>query len=76
MALETSIWEPTLETDEDVRAFLDAAFEDGDPQTIAAALRWVARARGVGKLAEATGARASTSHSTKTGTCSSRRSSR
>jgi probable addiction module antidote protein len=55
MATRISPWEPTLDTEADVRAFLDAAFDDGDPQTIASALGWVARARGMAKIAEAAG---------------------
>src|SRR5262245_14005723 len=55
MAIKTTPWEPTLDTEADIRAFLEAAFEDGDPQTIASALGWVARARSMGKVAEATG---------------------
>jgi probable addiction module antidote protein len=40
MALETLLWDPIqhLETPEDVREYLAAAFEDGDPALIAAAL--------------------------------------
>ncbi len=40
-----------LESDEDVVAYLEAAFEDGDPALIAAALGDIARARGMTKVA-------------------------
>ncbi len=55
MATKTTPWEPTLDTETDIRAFLEAAFEDGDPRTIASALGWIARARRRCKIAEATG---------------------
>lgn len=49
----TRPWNPAdhLETDEDIVAYLEAAFEDGDPALIAAALGDVARARGMTKVA-------------------------
>ena len=40
-----------LEGDEDIVAYLEAAFEDGDPALIAAALGDVARARGMTNVA-------------------------
>ena len=40
-----------LESDEDIVAYLEAAFEDGDPAVIAAALGDIARARGMTKVA-------------------------
>ena len=40
-----------LKTEEDIVAYVDAAFEDGDPTLIAAALGDVARARGMTKVA-------------------------
>lgn len=40
-----------LETDEDVSAYLDAVFEDGDPALIVAALGDIARARGMTQVA-------------------------
>jgi probable addiction module antidote protein len=50
-------WDPAdhLESEEDVVAYLDAAFEDGDPKVIAAALGDVARARGMTDIARASG---------------------
>ncbi len=40
-----------LKSDEDIVAYLEAAFEDGDPALIAAALGDIARARGMTKVA-------------------------
>ena len=40
-----------LESDEDIVAYLEAAFEDGDPALIAAALGDIARARGMTQVA-------------------------
>ena len=40
-----------LQSDEDVVAYLEAAFEDGDPALIAAALGDIARARGMTQVA-------------------------
>ncbi len=40
-----------LESDEDIVAYLEGAFEDGDPALIAAALGDVARARGMTQVA-------------------------
>lgn len=44
-----------IETEEDAFLFLEAAFEDGDPGVIAEAIGAVARSKGMGKVAEATG---------------------
>ncbi len=46
---QTRPWDATdyLETEEDIVAYLEAAFDDGDPRLIAAALGDVARAKGV-----------------------------
>lgn len=51
MGLETSRWDAAdyLTNDEAVLAYLEAVFEDGDPDLIAAALNDIARARGVEK---------------------------
>lgn len=46
-----------LESGEDVVAYLQAAFEDGDPALIAAALGDIARARGMTKVAADAGLR-------------------
>lgn len=44
-----------LETKEDIALYLEAAFEDGDPALIAAALGDAARARGMTKVAAEAG---------------------
>lgn len=44
-----------LEEEEDIVAYLEAAFEDGDPQLITAALGDIARSRGMTKVASKTG---------------------
>ena len=44
-----------LKTEEDIVAYIDAAFEDGDPALIAAALGDVARARGMTRVAAEAG---------------------
>ena len=44
-----------LRDDKDIAAYLDAAFEDGDPQLIAAALGDVARSRGMTRVATRAG---------------------
>jgi probable addiction module antidote protein len=44
-----------LKTDEDMAAYLEAAFEDGDPALIAAALGDIARAKGMTDIARETG---------------------
>ncbi|MGD8360695.1 MAG: putative addiction module antidote protein, partial [Gemmatimonadota bacterium] len=46
---KTRPWDPVehLETQEDMVAYLEAAFEEGDPALIAAALGDIARARGM-----------------------------
>ncbi len=51
--IQTRPWDAAdyLETKEDVALYLEAAFEDGDPELIAAALGDVARAKGMTKIA-------------------------
>jgi probable addiction module antidote protein len=44
-----------LETEEDIRSYLEACQEDGDPALIAAALGDIARARNITALAKAVG---------------------
>ncbi len=44
-----------LVSDERMAALLEAALEDGHPKVIAAALGTIARAKGMAKIAEATG---------------------
>jgi probable addiction module antidote protein len=57
MALKTRAWDASehLDSPEAIAAYVEAAFEDGDPQVIAAALGDVARARGMTELARETG---------------------
>lgn len=57
MAIETSKWDGAefLDTPEAIAAYLEAAFEDGDPKVITHALGNVARAKGVGQIARDTG---------------------
>jgi probable addiction module antidote protein len=53
MALETFSWDSAeqLRSPEDIAAFIQAAFEDGDPSVITHALGVVARARGMSQVA-------------------------
>jgi probable addiction module antidote protein len=47
--------EDHLETAEDIAAYLEAVFEDGDPELIAHALGAVARSKGMTEVARRTG---------------------
>lgn len=55
--IKTMAWDAAafLKTDEDIAHYLEAAFEDGDPTLVAAALGDVARARGMSRVAQAAG---------------------
>jgi probable addiction module antidote protein len=57
MPLETRPWDAAehLDTPEAIAAYLEAAFEDGDPKLVAAALGDVARAHGMTQLAREAG---------------------
>ena len=57
MTLKTTQWDPTeyLNSPKAIAAYLEAAFEDGDPALIAAALGDVARAIGMTDLATRAG---------------------
>ena len=57
MAIKTTAWDPGefLSNPKAVAAYLEAAFEDGDPALIAAALGDVARAVGMTQLAAQSG---------------------
>ena len=57
MATKTSVWDSAefLDSPERMTAYIEAAFEDGDPSLIAHALGVVARARGMSQLARETG---------------------
>ena len=55
--METAKWDGAeyLETPEAMAAYLEAAFEDGDPQVITHALGNVARAKGMSQVAKDAG---------------------
>ena len=55
--VSTRLWDASehLETEADMAAYLDAAFEDGDAALIAAALGDIARAKGMSQIARDTG---------------------
>lgn len=57
MAIKTAPWDVTefLESDEDIRHYLEAAFEDGDPAIIKNAIANVVRARGMTAMAKEAG---------------------
>lgn len=53
----TTAWDPTefLASEEAIAAYLDAAFEEGDPALIVAAISDVAKARGMTDIATKAG---------------------
>ena len=55
--IKTIPWDAAehLETEEDMIAYLDAAFEDGDPALIVAVLGDIARAKGMSQVASEAG---------------------
>ena len=57
MTLKTSLWDSAelLDSAESMAAYIEAAFEDGDPSLITHALGVVARARGMSQLAKDAG---------------------
>jgi probable addiction module antidote protein len=57
MTLKTRPWDASehLDSSAAIAAYLEAAFEDGDPQVISAAIGDVARARGMSELSRETG---------------------
>ncbi|MBB4952777.1 putative addiction module antidote protein [Agrobacterium vitis] len=57
MAIETTAWDATefLTSDEAIAAYLEAAFEDGEPKVIAVALGNIARAKGMTSVAAQSG---------------------
>jgi len=57
MTRKTTRWNPadSLETKEEIAAYLDAVLEDGDPDLLKAALGDIARAKGMTEIAEAAG---------------------
>lgn len=57
MAIKTTAWDASehLDSEEMIFAYMNAAFEDGDPALVAAALGDIARARGMTQIAKAAG---------------------
>jgi probable addiction module antidote protein len=57
MAIKTQAWDAAefLGSEEDIRHYLEAAFEDGDPALIRSAFNDIARARGMTALAKEAG---------------------
>jgi probable addiction module antidote protein len=57
MSLKTTRWDTaeTLETKEDIAAYLDAVLEDDDPDLLKLALGHIARAKGMTEIARAAG---------------------
>ncbi len=57
MSVKTTLWDVTeyLDSSESIAEYLEAAFDDGDPALIAAALGDVARAMGMTQLASRAG---------------------
>jgi len=57
MPIKTRAWDPSeyLDSPKSISAYLEAAFEDGDPALIAAALGDIARAIGMTELAAKAG---------------------
>jgi probable addiction module antidote protein len=57
MTIETMPWDSAdlLDSREAIIAYIEAAFEDGDPSVIAHALGVVARAKGMSQIARETG---------------------
>jgi probable addiction module antidote protein len=55
--IKTIPWDAVahLKSDDDIAHYLEAAFEDGNPSLVAAALGDVARAKGMAKIARAAG---------------------
>jgi probable addiction module antidote protein len=57
MGLETRLWDAadSLETKEDIAAYLDAVLEEGDSELLKAALGDIARAKGMTEIAKTAG---------------------
>lgn len=57
MPLKTTRWDASeyLDNDEAIAAYLNAAFEEGDPAFIAASIGHVAKAKGMSQIARETG---------------------
>jgi len=57
MAIRTTAWDASehLDDEEMIFAYMNAAFEDGDPALVTAALGDIARARGMTQIAKVAG---------------------
>lgn|SRR5687768_6052269 len=57
ISTRTRVWDAAehLKSDDDIAAYLNAAFEDGDPALIAAALGDIARVKGMTSVARSAG---------------------
>ncbi len=57
MSVKTTLWDASeyLDSRQSIAAYLEAAFDDGDPALIAAALGDIARAMGMTRLATRAG---------------------
>ncbi|TXN19637.1 addiction module antidote protein [Methylobacterium sp. WL9] len=57
MSIDLTDWDPSeyLDDEDAIQAYLNTAFEDGDPKLIASAIGDVARARGMTQIARDTG---------------------
>lgn len=57
MTIETTIWDSAsyLRSKEDIEAYLEAVFEDGDPALITHAIGQIARAEGMAQVAKGAG---------------------
>ena len=64
MKTATTLWDPiaNLTSPEAEQAYIEAAFEDGDPALIAAAIGDIARARGMSQIAKDAGLSRETMH--------------
>jgi probable addiction module antidote protein len=57
MTIKTTKWDPTaiLTNDDAIEAYVEAAFEEGDPKVIAMALGDIAKAKGMTQVAKDAG---------------------
>lgn len=57
MTVKLSVWDTSeyLETDEDIKLYLEEAFKDGDPKLIKACIKDALKAKNMTKLAEEIG---------------------
>ena len=64
MALKTTVWDPaeTLDTKDEVVAYLNAALEDRDPELLRLVLGDIVRSKGMTEIARETGLSQSSLH--------------